>query len=270
MLSVLALLFGLAGAPAPVVAAAAETCDVATPDCRFVPDYKLVISLGVPGVTGTRSTVVHASKTVPFVRSDKGKTTLTLFPGEIVLVRLGSAGEPEMAVVDKDRTDASQLYWTEAKFAEEAHHLFELMARDGRIRESAEGRPHISDLSIVLPAPKPGDPPREPAPANDTIRITFKQLEGTTAMFLLVQDGYGRALSYHARGFYVDGRWLDFGSCLVSAHEGRGESYLFTVAEIELSDLKVTTEDPDAHNCPMFREIHTFHPSTIKNSPYAK
>jgi hypothetical protein len=257
------MILAMGAAAKPADAGPSPEC-AAPAACRFVPDYNL--RMGRNG----KATLVHASKTIPFVRTEHGRTKLTLFPGETVVLRLGGKDEPDMVVLEHARADDAPVSWTEIKSTEEAAHLVDELRSKNKIEDLSENRREITDQNATYPDRRADEPAEAPAPVKDTIRVTLKQLAGMPDMFLLVQDGYGRTLSYEAEGFYIDGRWIKLGNCLASSDKTRAETYMFPLAELSLSHLRLTDADPEEHNCPMFRMPQVLIPTRRGVSAYSR
>ncbi len=220
-------------------ASPSASCESSTV-CRVVPDFDL------KAYWFAKPARVHVPKAVDFIRTQNGHPTLVLFPGETVTLRLGAPGEPPMIVLSAGRVDAAPQAWSEAKIGEEARRLTEL---------DAHGKT-ITDQSMTVPERKAGDLAEAAAPLKDTIRVTFKQFENSTAMYLLIQDGYGRTLNYEAEG-PINGRWVKLGACKTTSDRLRPNAYLFALGEIGISNLRLTDDDPEDRDCPTFRSKYS-------------
>lgn len=148
--------------PMPRPGVKADPCAVAA-DCRYVKSYV------VNDTDGTPYRVKVDTQTPWFVNG-----ALTLYPGELVVIRLVSDGDGvKPVVVSYGKAD-------EIDIEAAAQELHDMMEPD---------KETTGPLRTRLDIPRPED---------DTIRLSFRQVASTGDMVLMVEDGYGRTLDYKA------------------------------------------------------------------------
>jgi hypothetical protein len=150
---------------------------------------------------------------------------VTLFPGEIVLVRLAAdaAGRLTPVFVRADRPDADAP-------AREAAAVKQIAQAGDAALEGSVGFHTVG---------------REVEP--DLLRFTFKQMPGEDDMMLVVENGYGRRLDYRALMTTTNGRAHVTGVCEVPSGLLSFEHWPHAIVSIELTDFRLGPAEPESN-----------------------
>ncbi|MBC6982279.1 hypothetical protein [Caulobacter sp. 17J80-11] len=200
--------------------AAATPAFTPTPDCprqevcRFVPAF----SVRDHG----REVTVKADVWGSYVGREG---LLSLFPGDIVLVRLeaDAAGRLTPVFVRADKPDADAPT-READAAEQVAQAGDA-ALEGAVGFSTRGREVEPDL----------------------LRFSFKQMPGKDDMLLVVENGYGRRLDYRALMTTTEGRAHVTSVCEVPAGLLSFEHWPHAIVTLELTDFRLVPAEPGFH-----------------------
>jgi hypothetical protein len=224
---ILTLALSAVDAPAPEEKPPPSACD-ARIDCRFVG----LVTFRTPNGGGR---MAPFNQDMPFVIEDHGQHVLRLMVGEMVVVRLGGAGEPPLVVVQKGPASALPR------------------ARIYDQMEAAVARLPVPDQRVqgvplrIEPGASGDEPDKAPA-AADTIRFTLKQAAGSTALMLIIDNGYGRTLAYKAQ-LLSQANPTDV--CQVKPGTATLENWPSPDFGIELSNFELI--ETDTHQAPLCR-----------------
>ena len=98
-------------------------------------------------------------------------------------------------------------------------------------------------MVLVHAGPAPDAKAVQPAVEADTIRLTFKQATGAPGMMLVAENGYGRALAYHAAKITMqDVKSTDV--CAVAPKIASYENWPEIFPIIDLSGFQLVDGDP--------------------------
>lgn len=209
---ILSLLFLLAAGPANPMppSAKADPCAVAGA-CRHIGDFTLKRPGG--GVD-----TFKADMDVPWIKDG----TITLFPGEMIVVRLdlGSGAEPQLVLVRAGRAEG-----------------FDIEAAAQEMQAGAD--PDKEVVSAVTK--KPATPPLE----EGVIRFSLQQSSTTGHMVLLVEDTTGNTLDYKATMIRSGQEEPESTTvCDVPGHRLGLEDWPYPIALMQLSQLRYLDPAP--------------------------
>lgn len=123
-------------------------------------------------------------------------------------------------------------------------------------RQSAAARPvmqsesNTTQLLKGLDSGKEGimlsqQPYNPPALAPDRVRFTMTVLQGSTDALLLIDNGYGRRLTYRAVMFLPNGRSMPTDVCQVMASKVGIEHWPYPIASLALNGFVLEDATPD-------------------------
>jgi hypothetical protein len=203
------------------------------PACRTVPTFKL---RGQDGV----ETTVQVDRKMAFVTAEQ-KVMLT--PGEYAVVRLGGPGEPPLVVIESGR--AADLPRTQLAQHAEGEAQREIAQQQAKADTHPGAAPKVLPPNFFSTAQIKGsaDLPQFPALPKGAVRVSFRQVAGSSVMLLELDSGYERKLHYQAYELLTDGRRKKTDVCDVPTGKFSFENWPEPIVEIELSDFSLIDDD---------------------------
>jgi hypothetical protein len=241
----LAALISFAMASAAADAPAAVTQDPPPANCDKRPDCRFAKSVDLKMPNGG---VWHLKADQPLeIMTGKGDDrAVGLLPGESVVVRLDDHGQPNAVILSHGRAEDVPP----SKLSVNADDQVKAMAASKHPPQEGVAPGTVMAPEAVTEADlKPSDLPLTAPLEKDTIRLTFKQVPGTTWMILFVENGYDKKLQYKARMLKMGDTIEPTDVCEVMSGKPSFENWPYPFAEIMISDLRLVDGDPDNVAC---------------------